>query len=574
MAQTAHALAALLGRQAGEAPKRPVVLQGLADLANWEPAYKRIRVDMVGQLVAAHVCPAEMQDGSYLLLVTKDHLQGGTHRELERRLQGMKAKYEAVEISPTLLLTLTRERLEGEQISRDRRASDRSAMASAFLEIVTWGVRHGASDIDLNINLNALESQIRFCIDGRFVSPPQFRMPTERLHELARVAWLDVRGGQGAMLNTRQEQQGRLYEVVDGRQYMLRWMSFAADQGPSICMRVLQLDAAAQMVDYDALGYLPSQARVMERALLAEGGAIVFGGVVGSGKSTTLAHLIGQIPQSRKIMTLEDPVERAIPGALQSTITRNLGDDEDHKTFRSKLLALKRSAVTDVLLGEIRDRVTGRAAIDVIESGSRLYTTTHAFSALAIPDRLASSQIGLPRELLAAPGVLKLLVYQALLPRLCTCALPAETLFDGAPDATGQQRPGAYWRRYLGVIGELYGINHHPIRVRNPTGCPLCQHGRLADLYGWKGRTVVAEAYELAHDHEALRAIQRNDQLSLVEHLNQLPRSAVTDADMTHKSALECAVYKMTQGQLDPRDIEPRFVAFETLLLQRQRRTQ
>lgn len=374
-----------------------------------------------------------------------------------------------------------------------------------------------------------------------------------------------------AVFEKDREQQGRLYEVVDGRRYLLRWMSFIADQGPSVNMRILQIDTDARIDSYEALGYLPSQGAAMERALLAEGGAIILGGVVGSGKSTTLARLIGQVPGYRKVMTIEDPVERLIHGALQSTITRDLGVEEDYSKIHSKLLALKRSAPDDVMLGEIRDRVTGRAALDVIESGSRLYTTTHAAGALAIPDRLSSSQIGIPRELLAAPGVLKLAVYQALLPQLCDCALPLESLFGGGADVADRHRPGEYWRGYASILHDVYGIDHDQFRVRNPAGCPLCQKNRLPDLYGWRGRTVVAEMYELAHDHVALRAIQRNDQLALVEHMAGLPRKGITDPDMTHKSAMDCAVYKMTRGELDPRDVEPRFVAFETLLLQRQR---
>ncbi|WP_350494903.1 ATPase, T2SS/T4P/T4SS family [Neopusillimonas aromaticivorans] len=80
--------------------------------------------------------------------------------------------------------------------------------------------------------------------------------------------------------------------------------------------------------------------------------------------------------------------------------------------------------MTDVLLGEVRDRETGEAFMDLASSGVNVYTTTHAPSALLVAERLASSVIGVSRDFLATPGILKLVVYQALMPCLCAyCSL-------------------------------------------------------------------------------------------------------------------------------------------------------
>ncbi|WP_350494904.1 ATPase, T2SS/T4P/T4SS family [Neopusillimonas aromaticivorans] len=101
---------------------------------------------------------------------------------------------------------------------------------------------------------------------------------------------------------------------VDGRSILLRWASMAAERGPSVCLRLLDRTRAGETGSLEALGYLPHQARMIERGMLSEGGAVVFAGTVGSGKSTTLASRIAMLPPERKVVTLEDPVEYLIPG--------------------------------------------------------------------------------------------------------------------------------------------------------------------------------------------------------------------------------------------------------------------
>src|SRR5690606_27714547 len=123
-----------------------------------------------------------------------------------------------------------------------------------------------------------------------------------------------------------------------------------------------------------------------------------------------LASLIAGLPKHRKVITIEDPVEYLIPASIQNTVSRQL-DAAAHDSFSSKLRALKRSAMTDVLLGEVRDQETGRAFMDLAGSGVNVYTTVHAPSAARIPDRMASDFIGVSRDFLATPGVLKLLVF-------------------------------------------------------------------------------------------------------------------------------------------------------------------
>src|SRR5690606_6555634 len=105
-------------------------------------------------------------------------------------------------------------------------------------------------------------------------------------------------------------------------------------------------------------------------------------------------------------------------------------------------------------------------------SGSSVYTTVHAGSAMLIPDRLASDFIAVPRDFLATPGVLKLLVCQALLPVLCPhCAL--------APADFIRQAGRARWQYYAEAFKRLYDVDTSTLRFRSALGCPACQLRQL-----------------------------------------------------------------------------------------------
>src|SRR3546814_17711193 len=120
--------------------------------------------------------------------------------------------------------------------------------------------------------------------------------------------------------------------------------------------------------------------------------------------SQTFFIIIRRPPRSTRTDTLfpyttlfRSPVEYHIERAVQNTIGRYL-DREAHDAYAAKLRAIKRSAMSDVLLGEIRDIDTGRAFMDLAGSGVTVYTTVNAPSAVGIPDRLAHELIRIERK--------------------------------------------------------------------------------------------------------------------------------------------------------------------------------
>lgn len=471
-----------------------------------------------------------------------------------------------------LLLSIVRGQIDASSLKQQRhwlRESSQSSMAAAFREIVEWGVRLDASDIHVNVSKRQQESEIRYTVGGRYLAPERFKgMQAKTLMEILAVAYMDIQGGNGAVFDPTIEQQGSIRMRLEQGPIVLRWASLATDQGASVTLRILRSERDLVVQDYAALGYLDSQVATIARALNAEGGAVILAGVVGSGKSTTLATMMSSIPPHRKIITLEDPVEYRIPNALQNSVSRSLNSNTLSE-FDAKLKTIKRSAMNDLLIGEVRDRATGRAFMDLTSSGSNVYTTTHAGSAALIVDRLASDFIGVSRHFLATPGMLKLLVYQALLPVLCpACSLSLPLCAADAEAARQSGRACDTWQSYLLRIQTLYHTSGDQLRVRNPQGCPQCEQTQLKALNGYAGRTVVAEMLEPGLDPDfRLRTLQRREEALMP--VRQRSPQRFDDPDMQGKSAMECAVYKMLLGQIDPRDVENRFHSFETEALRR-----
>ena len=555
------------GRRYGAASTAPAwpVLESPDDLAALAPRFVRsLEAEFDLAALSGRVCPVLFEDGRAALFALADYVDGDQADELGRMLlrRGMRmAQPERYAVAPSLLLMVARGQFRGAQAGHEGMPPSqarRSALASMFAEFVRWGVRAGASDLHINVNERGGVSQVRYTINGAYVAPECFEgIAASTLHEVLAVAWMDVRGGNGAVFDPRIEQQGRIAMQVDGVPFMLRWASLAADPGPSVCLRLLRLDAPEGGATLAQLGYLPSQERALEAAREREGGAVVIAGIVGSGKSTTLATLMRGIDPARKVITLEDPVEYLIDNALQNTVGRSLDAEAAHP-FDAKLRTIKRSAMNDLLIGEVRDHETGRAFMDLAGSGANVYTTTHTGSALMIPERLASDFIGVSRDFLATPGVLKLLVYQTLLPRLCpACALPVEALWR---DGERRDEPAA-WRGWTDEFGRVFDVDSARLRVRNPAGCPACRRAGLERmaLSGHAGRTVLAEMFEPADDAVLLDCIRRRDNPALMRHLAGLPRAQAGDPDMAGKPVSLCAVYKALQGEIDARVLARQF---------------
>lgn len=544
-------------------------LNNREDLLKLDPAFVRT---LSRELGVAHLsdkfCPVLFSNGKAgLFCIQSARYEDQSLATLDLLVsKGFQMADPAIFLLPlSLLLSLN----EGGSVTRmqmtlpsNDQPGKRSSVNAAFDEILQWACQHRASDIHVNVSRQSAWSGIRFTLGGRYVLPERFsRMPSNVLLDMLSVIWMDVVGGNGAVFDPNIEQQGRLNRIVDGRPVQIRWASLATDRGPSVCLRLLTLDRADTTPGLSALGYLPSQVLAMERCQSTPGGAIILAGTVGAGKSTTIASMMRQIPSHRKVITIEDPVEYLIPNALQNTVSRDLGQD-DLVAFDAKLKTVKRCAMNDLLIGEIRDQVGGRAFVDLAGTGVSLYTTVHASSALLIPERLASELVGVPRDLLSTPGVLKLLVYQRLMSTLCQeCALFIDQVLvdDNWKCAYQQMRTRSWKKRWLSQLENVFQSDIGSIRFRRDQGCGACRQPGLSDLNGFAGRTVIAELIEPGIEPGFLASLIDRDPMAMHRWFETRPKAVLSRPDMEGKSSFECALYKVLAGQIDPRDVELQF---------------
>jgi len=128
---------------------------------------------------------------------------------------------------------------------------------------------------------------------------------------------------------------------------------------------------------------LPPQ---LKNLAYARSGIILLSGTTGSGKSTTLAAIVGEINRTsrKRIITVEDPIEYTFEDD-QSVITqREVGLDT--LSFERSLKHLMRQDPDVILIGEMRDAISIRTAFLAAETGHLVLSTLHAGTAdLAVP---------------------------------------------------------------------------------------------------------------------------------------------------------------------------------------------
>jgi twitching motility protein PilT len=119
-------------------------------------------------------------------------------------------------------------------------------------------------------------------------------------------------------------------------------------------------------------------------------GLVVISGPTGSGKSTTLASMIEYLNQteSRRVITIEDPIEYTYENKKCTITQRELGHDT--LSFAEALRHVLRQDPDVILVGEMRDLETASTALTVAETGHLVLTTGHAPSSSQAVERIAN----------------------------------------------------------------------------------------------------------------------------------------------------------------------------------------
>ena len=354
---------------------------------------------------------------------------------------------------------------------------------------------HGATDIHLDPT--TLGTRIRFRVDGvlQDILPIAADKAAILMSRIRVMAGMDI-------TDRRLPRDGAIAaEKFPGLPRDIRVGSSLTVKGERLVLRLMP--DSDDLNTLESLGFYDDQFAAVRRLLEAPYGLFLVVGPVGSGKSTTVYSMLNELNRPEKsVVTIEDPVERRIPGANQIQI-----DNKTGLTFVTALRGTLRQDPDIMAIGEIRDAETAQIACRAATSGVLVMSTLHANNTAGAVDVLR----GFGVSSAAVADCLRGVISQRLVRKVCQ-----ESRQDIVADDDA--------RRLLRTTS--------PDPVHITTGIPTDQNFRT----GYSGRTAVFEIMELT------RSLQ--DAIHRGEASFQIRQQAINDGmvsleDSTRRKVLD-----------------------------------
>ncbi len=326
-------------------------------------------------------------------------------------------------------------------------------LQSVFEDAV--GVR--ASDIHIEPQEKLL--QIRFRIDGvlHIQTQADSKIASALVLRLKLMSGLDIS-------EKRLPQDGRFNVKVRNNQIDVRISTMPTQYGESVVMRLL--NQSSGILKLDKIG-LPAKLLTRLRKVMAHpSGMILVTGPTGSGKTTTLYSVLEELnTATRKIITVEDPVEYRLPGINQVQVHEKI-DLGFSRVLRTAL----RQDPDIILVGEMRDGITVETGLRAAMTGHMVLSTLHTNDSVSSPIRLLD--MGAPSYMVAMS--LQVVIAQRLLRIVC----------DGCSEPYSPTAQEHAWLQH-------YGKSVADGEFRKGTGCTRCNGT------GYLGRSGVYEILEM-----------------------------------------------------------------------------
>ena len=376
-----------------------------------------------------------------------------------------------------------------EPLSVDPQVGDESVIKQARQWIRESIFRHAS---DIHIEPGERAGRIRVRVHG-ILETLAADIPLPYLVQF--ITWIKAQANMDISDNRRPlDGSIRLSYTDSGTVHTLdvRISSIPVVHGQKMVLRLLDPDALGKRSRQGLAGTIWDKAMLgrFKTALSTRDGIVLVTGPTGSGKTTTLnialLHLLQVEGDKKNIVTIEDPVEYAIPGANQTQV-----NDAAGVTFAATLRSLLRQDPDIMLVGEIRDSETAQIAVQAALTGHLILATLHTNDSLGSVARM--QDLGVTPFLLAS--TLRLVQAQRLVRRFCEeCGRKAENLIPAEvlPDRLSHSR----LRPYLPVL------TAPDATVYKPGGCIRC-NGR-----GYDGRIAVMEM--AASSPELVAAIEKD----------------------------------------------------------------
>ena len=310
---------------------------------------------------------------------------------------------------------------------------------------------------DIHIEPSPGRLVVRLRVDGmlRSVNAPPVSMARALVSRVKILAGLDI-------AERRIPQDGRFRARIGTASIDVRVATMPSAHGETAVLRLLAREST--LPDLPRLGLSPKDQTDLLHHANAAFGLVIVTGPTGSGKTTTLAAVLSRLANgTRKIVTVEDPIEYQIPTIIQTQVQPAIG-----LTFGRALRAFLRQDPDVMMIGEIRDAETAEIAIQAALTGHVVLSSLHTNTAAAAIARLLD--MGVESYLLAA--TLRCVVGQRLVRKLCERCRARE---NGAPRSAEETT----------FLRELHADETE--KFYHPVGCPSCNG------IGYKGRVGVFE---------------------------------------------------------------------------------
>lgn len=284
-------------------------------------------------------------------------------------------------------------------------------------------------------------------------------------------------------------QDGRFNLQIKGHSIDVRMSTMPVQYGESVVMRLL--DQSAGLLSFDETGMPDDLVARLRHQISRPHGMVLVTGPTGSGKTTTLYAALSELNKaSKKIITVEDPVEYRLPRINQVQINNKID-----LTFSSVLRTALRQDPDILMVGEMRDHETVEIGLRGALTGHLVLSTLHTNDAITSALRLLD--MGAAGFLVGSS--LRAIIAQRLVRRICeNCGV------DYHPN--DQEK---LW------LSHLVGHNIDHVAFKQGKGCQTCQYT------GYKGRIGVFELLEM--NEPMMAALKREDTEAFTQHAKAHP---------------------------------------------------
>ena len=324
--------------------------------------------------------------------------------------------------------------------------------------LIESAYKRNASDIHIEPGKDYLI--IRFRINGDLGLYTEMEMSYHR----SVVTRLKLMGGMD-IAEKRLPQDGKYRYESEEVVTDLRISTLPSVFGEKVVLRLLGNDRDSALMDIRRLGMSETQEEIFSRMLKAPFGIILVTGPTGSGKSTTLYAALNRLGEKKiNRVTVEDPVEKVLPGVTQVQVNAKSG-----LTFAAALRSILRQDPDVVMIGEMRDEETADIGVRAAITGHLVLSTLHTNDCVSVIYRLKN--MGIPFYMIAAAltGVVAQRLVKVLCPYCKKKAFADKGTRHLIRDFTGEEME----------------------EVWEAVGCGECQ------FTGYSHRTAVYEIFEL-----------------------------------------------------------------------------